>query len=158
MKDVHNYDEWKRDLHHAIMLDCNKQWSWDFMQVPMVPECLFWPAERPPCPDSGFWFWGASALRAPRGPQSGVCLLSLGCPSQHCNSVQGAVDLFGVLSHIGKGHFFVSLCSHFSFLRLVLFLCCILLLSTDKSFFLAPVTSLHVLLIRTGINLSACKR
>ena len=40
------------------VLDCNKQWSWDFMQVPMVPECLFWPAERPLCPDSGFWFRG----------------------------------------------------------------------------------------------------
>ena len=25
MKEVHNYDEWKRDLYHSIMLDCNEQ-------------------------------------------------------------------------------------------------------------------------------------
>ncbi len=30
-KDIHNYDEWKRDLHHAIVLDCNKHWAWDLM-------------------------------------------------------------------------------------------------------------------------------
>ena len=58
MKDVHNYDKWKRDLHHSIVLDCSKQWSWDFTQVPMVPECLFQPTERPLCPDLGFWFRG----------------------------------------------------------------------------------------------------
>ena len=58
MKDVHDYDEWKRDLCHSIVLHCNEQWSWDFTQVPIVPECLFQPAERPPCPDSGFWFRG----------------------------------------------------------------------------------------------------
>ena len=57
-KDVHNYNEWKRDLCHSIMLDCNEQWSWDFTQIPMVPKCLFQPAERPPCTDSGFWFRG----------------------------------------------------------------------------------------------------
>ena len=52
MKDIHDFDEWKRDLCQAIMLDCNKRWSWDFMWVPMVPECLFQPAKQPPCPDS----------------------------------------------------------------------------------------------------------
>ncbi len=31
MKDVHDYDEWKRDLHPSIVLDCNEQWSWDFI-------------------------------------------------------------------------------------------------------------------------------
>ncbi len=41
MMDVHNFDEWKRDVCLTIVLDCNGQWSWDFGKIPMVPECLF---------------------------------------------------------------------------------------------------------------------
>ncbi len=71
MKDIHDYNEWKRDLCHAIMLDCNEQWSWDFMQVPMVPKCLFLPTERPPCPDLGFWFRGHQHSEPHQVPNTG---------------------------------------------------------------------------------------
>ena len=70
-KDVHNYDEWKRDLCHAIVLDCNEQWSWDFMRVLIVPECLFWPAKWPLCPDLGFWFRGQQHLESHQVPDLG---------------------------------------------------------------------------------------
>ncbi len=71
MKDIHDYDEWKRDLCHSIMLDCNEWWSWDFTQVPMVPEYLFWPTERPPCPDLGFFFRGCQHSEPHEVPDPG---------------------------------------------------------------------------------------
>ncbi len=85
-KDIHDYDKWKKDLCHAIMLDCNEWWSWDFMRVPMVPECLFWPTERPPCPDSGFWFRGISTWSPTRSLTQGLSLILGTSPSaQQCH-------------------------------------------------------------------------
>ncbi len=74
MKEVHDFDEWKWDLHQAIVLDCNERWSWDFTSVPMVPECLFWPAEQPPCPDLGFWFRGHQHSEPHKVPDLGSML------------------------------------------------------------------------------------
>ncbi len=71
MKDLHDYDEWKRDLHHSIMLECTEQWSWDFIQVPMVPKYLFQPTNRPLCPNSGFWFRGHQHLEPHEVPNPG---------------------------------------------------------------------------------------
>ncbi len=92
LKDVHDYNEWKRDLHHSIVLDCNEQWSWDFTWVPMVPKCLFWPTKRPPCPDSGFWFRGTNTQSPMRPPTLGLCLICGRFPSvqQYCMMSCGA--------------------------------------------------------------------
>ncbi len=37
----------------------------------MVLEYLFWPAERPPCPDSGFWFRGRQHSKPHEVPDPG---------------------------------------------------------------------------------------
>ncbi len=72
-KDVHDFDEWKQDLHQAIMLDCNKRWSWDFTQIPMVPKCLFWPAEQPYALTQGFGSGGDNTQSLTRFPIWGPC-------------------------------------------------------------------------------------
>ncbi len=43
----------------------------DFSRIPMVPDCLFWPASRPPCLDSGFWFWGKQYREKHEVPDQG---------------------------------------------------------------------------------------
>ncbi len=149
MKDVHNYNEWKRDLHHSIMLDCNEWWSWDFTWVPMVPECLFWPAERPPCPNSRFWFRGCQHSEPHKVPDPGSMsdpwdvLLSTSMP---CD-VLWSYLAFQVISV--SGVLFFSCLLTFRFPSLVSSPCCIVWWSIDQwSSFLFPAALSDVLVVR----------